>query len=245
MFFIIRHGERADFTHDDPSTPKVINPVDPPLTPKGHKQAYQTGLFLRQQLQYLNSYDDQQNPKIVQISSPYYRCLQTSKQIALGLGLDNIHQSQLYIEDAIEEWCNSRCKLDETSCHEIFFRQLTPEHNQELFSELTPSTNKFFDYEKNPDFNPQFEESLVNCRKRFLKVYNILSEKSQHEKNQNLIHVICSHGAAITALYGRIDNWHQPDFCALNLIEKDNEKSDLYGKDLYKALISNHYAWKK
>ena len=67
---VIRHGERGD------SVPgfKVENKDDPLLTPKGMKQAFATGVYLKKYFKDNNLLFD----KIIIESSPFIRCMMTS-----------------------------------------------------------------------------------------------------------------------------------------------------------------------
>lgn len=51
MFYVIRHGERADLLTTTSEISEVVKPDDPPLTTAGHDQSYQTGLFLKSELE--------------------------------------------------------------------------------------------------------------------------------------------------------------------------------------------------
>lgn len=83
MMFFIRHGERAD------NCPKerydVINHYDPHLTVVGREQSKKTGASLRKLLKL------KKLTKVIILSSPFLRCLQTAQEIANELGSTEIH----------------------------------------------------------------------------------------------------------------------------------------------------------
>lgn len=246
MFFLIRHGERADFVNDPKEHKKVIVPCDPPLTTYGHQMAFETGEYLKIQLERFKlekrcSLD----AKIVLISSPFYRCLQTTKMIAKGVGLENLYSKNIFVEDAIGEYWSTICGLNKYTPQKRFFSNLNEQLEEELFSELKPQHNTFFDYEKNPVFKPHWEENMIKSKKRFLKVYETMTNTATESKNWDKIFVLCSHGISFDACRTHLDNNTYPDFCCIYLIEQDVKQSKEKGYMKYKQIIRNHYAYKK
>ncbi|KAH9849802.1 histidine phosphatase superfamily [Lenzites betulinus] len=87
--YIARHGFRMNWVTDDWKSVTGL-PRDPPLAPFGVDQAHELG-------DYFLSLPEDQRPTII-LSSPYYRCLQTSVPTAQKLGLP------LYVEHGLSEW---------------------------------------------------------------------------------------------------------------------------------------------
>lgn len=81
MLFLIRHGERADKRPD--LKIKYDLGFDPPLTPDGHRMAFETGM-------YLANYLSGTKANIQIISSPFMRCMETSMGICKALNINNI-----------------------------------------------------------------------------------------------------------------------------------------------------------
>jgi broad specificity phosphatase PhoE len=81
---VIRHGERLDYVMRDDGRnwiPTSDRPWDPPLTQRGHEQAYALGQALPKIL------EDLKLPPIAAIySSPFWRCRQTAAGLLLGGG---------------------------------------------------------------------------------------------------------------------------------------------------------------
>ena len=78
---LVRHGERTD--HKGQPTP---NKIDPSLTEYGFEQGAITGKFLKK-------YFDGEGltfDEIIIETSPFIRCMQTAKQIALELNVKTI-----------------------------------------------------------------------------------------------------------------------------------------------------------
>ena len=83
FYAFIRHGERADQTSNDDSKNFVVqseqtNPIDPPLTITGIKQAQATGHFLGK---YFTDYAMKFDTLVIQ-TSPFLRCIMTAAEIA-------------------------------------------------------------------------------------------------------------------------------------------------------------------
>jgi broad specificity phosphatase PhoE len=104
MLFLIRHSERCDRVRDPIERAKIEYKYDMPITSKGEAIAFKTGKFMQTQLAKIRKAKSHSpEAKIVLVSSPYIRCIQTSKMIVKALGIENIDSSTIFIEDAIQE----------------------------------------------------------------------------------------------------------------------------------------------
>lgn len=93
--YIIRHGDRWDYENPSWSSSR---PGDPPLSPLGHQQARQTGIFLHKLLQ-----QDGIAPRdITWLSSPFVRCLQTSTDMLNAM--PGMEQIRILPEYSVFEW---------------------------------------------------------------------------------------------------------------------------------------------
>ncbi|KAJ6575168.1 histidine phosphatase superfamily [Mycena capillaripes] len=87
--YIARHGFRMNWVSNNWKSETGL-PRDPPLAAFGEAQAQELA-------EYFLSLPEDQRPTAI-FSSPYYRCLQTSKPVAKALGLP------LYVEHGLSEW---------------------------------------------------------------------------------------------------------------------------------------------
>ncbi|PPQ88632.1 hypothetical protein CVT25_010208 [Psilocybe cyanescens] len=87
--YIARHGFRLNWINSVWTSPTGL-PRDPPLTAYGETQAEEL-------CQFFLSVPEEERPTAI-FSSPYYRCLQTSKPLAQALGIP------IYVEHGIAEW---------------------------------------------------------------------------------------------------------------------------------------------
>ena len=106
MFYLIKHGEATDSVPDDIRETARMGtlPFDAPQTLKGEEQAYKTGAFLKREL--LRRREKNNNLKILILTSPMFKCLQTSAQIVKAVGIENIWEKNIFIEDAFENHYN-------------------------------------------------------------------------------------------------------------------------------------------
>ena len=84
--FIIRHGDRWDYSHPEWKKLSTSRLGDSPLSPLGHSQAREVGEFLDAYLSERNLAHD-----ITWLSSPFLRCLQTSNEALNAMKIANSH----------------------------------------------------------------------------------------------------------------------------------------------------------
>jgi len=87
--YVLRHGFRLSWVTDNWTSVTGL-PRDPPLAAFGETQAQEVA-------HHFQSLPVEERPTAI-FSSPYYRCIQTSKPIAQALGLP------IFIEHGISEW---------------------------------------------------------------------------------------------------------------------------------------------
>ncbi|KJA29196.1 hypothetical protein HYPSUDRAFT_50685 [Hypholoma sublateritium FD-334 SS-4] len=87
--YVARHGFRLNWVSTAWKSPTGL-PRDPPLTAYGETQAQEL-------CEYFMSFPEHERPTAI-FSSPYYRCLQTSRPLARALGIP------IYVEHGIAEW---------------------------------------------------------------------------------------------------------------------------------------------
>lgn len=86
--FIVRHGERAD--HAPETKEEYKGHPDAYLTPRGHKQATETGQFLATELQRIAAEEGRAFDEIVVKVSPFVRTMATSARICKEIGVQNV-----------------------------------------------------------------------------------------------------------------------------------------------------------
>ena len=93
--FIIRHGDRWDYSHPEWKKLPTSRLGDSPLSPLGHSQAREVGEFLDE---YLNARGLTHD--ITWLSSPFLRCLQTSNDALNAMKIANSHYNSSSEEGA-------------------------------------------------------------------------------------------------------------------------------------------------
>jgi broad specificity phosphatase PhoE len=94
--FLIRHGDRWDYSYPEWTKLPTSRCGDSPLSPLGHQQSIQVGLFLKSYLE-----ARRMNKDIIWMSSPFLRCLQTSDNALNAMNIDNV---KILPEYSIFEW---------------------------------------------------------------------------------------------------------------------------------------------
>ncbi|KAG9222866.1 hypothetical protein PLEOSDRAFT_155405 [Pleurotus ostreatus PC15] len=87
--YIARHGFRLNWVNTNWKSPTGLA-RDPPLAAYGEKQAQELA-------DHFLSLPEEERPTVI-FSSPYYRCLQTSKPVSKALGIP------IYVEHGLSEW---------------------------------------------------------------------------------------------------------------------------------------------
>jgi broad specificity phosphatase PhoE len=105
--FIIRHGERADNCPDE--IPFIEIPSDPHLTEEGKLQAILAGKELKVLFEkgYQKGYISTPNPKIVLVSSPFLRCIQTSNGILSVFDSEDILNNSITLDPGFSEYLST------------------------------------------------------------------------------------------------------------------------------------------
>jgi broad specificity phosphatase PhoE len=241
FLYVVRHSERTDKVQDPNERAKITYRYDVPITTRGHEWAFKTGEFLLSELEKLRS-DGSRSPdaKLVLISSPYYRCIQTTKMIAQAVGAQNIHQQTIFTENAIQEWWNS-AEVPKDVQQKRHYANMTESLLLELFSQFTNKHNTLFDYQKNPVLTAKWDEGMnTDCMKRFTAAFGDLTERAALPENLDKVFVCVSHGASIESQEALMDRYKFPNFCGAYLLEKMEPSVN---NKLWKVLIENHKAY--
>lgn len=123
----MRHGERSDYAGLKPK----LHMYDPELTDKGKEQALEAGQLLKDYL--FNDLKLPSSSRIVIVSSPFARTLQTSIAVEQGLfGTDN--KQNIYVENRLSEYIDNNYNnqfpksfLSLYTKSDILLRELTEE----------------------------------------------------------------------------------------------------------------------
>ncbi|CAA7266478.1 unnamed protein product [Cyclocybe aegerita] len=122
--YIARHGFRLNWISTTWQSATGL-PRDPPLTAYGETQAEELN-------QYFLSFPEDERPTAI-FSSPYYRCLQTSRPLAKALGVP------IYVEHGVVEWYSP--VAPGTGLHP---RPGSTESLKTFFSEIDPSWSTLY-----------------------------------------------------------------------------------------------------
>ncbi|SPO24441.1 related to TFIIIC subunit, 55 kDa (transcription initiation factor) [Ustilago trichophora] len=155
--------------------PITDRPRDPVLTAHGQQQA-------RHLAEYFSSLPSSEQPQLI-ISSPYYRCLQTSLPTAAALKLE------LVAEPGLAEWFST--VVPETGIHPsparaAYMKEFVPELSLSWTPLLYPDNNG---------------ESISELHVRARRILSLIQERCEQLGVTRVL--ICSHAATIIAM-GRV-----------------------------------------
>ena len=184
--FIIRHGDRWDYSH--PEWYNAASPDrrgDPPLSDLGHVQAREAGTFLDTLL----SREDRSAQDITLLCSPFLRCIETANNILQKFSLtqgDVANTVQIKLEHSVweidgHEGVNHRYLIEN--------REMVKERSW-YFPRIDPSYV--------PLFVPELPETKVESLARFERVIEAIHAAYPFKENQVL--VIVTHAAACIGL---------------------------------------------
>ncbi|KAJ3160899.1 hypothetical protein HDU86_008261 [Geranomyces michiganensis] len=182
--YLVRHGERIDQV--DPSWAETAkHPFDPPLTDLGIEQGKRTGRFIAAHLRAAasgaSSSSQPPSKRIVVLTSPFYRTLQTA--VALIDGLPG--SVTLELLPALSEWLASNY-FPSPLPHEPF----TFANRKREFPSLQPAA-------ASADPLPPYPESRADMRARFYRATELAI--AAHRDDADVI-ILVSHGAGCQAL---------------------------------------------
>ena len=174
MLFIIRHGTRMDrSTYENQKTVKF--PTDPKLSQIGKNQAFLTGEKIKNMIP--------NNSKIIIMTSPYIRCLQTTENIIIGLNeKKKLIKKNIFVEDALRE-CVFHKEIKKRYKKIYFFRE------------------KYSFREKKIDYNKKLFHLKLNLQKKIenhfdkaKRAFDCIDDCfDQIKEDSNLVIILISH----------------------------------------------------
>jgi broad specificity phosphatase PhoE len=181
LIIFTRHGERTDHVGLVPK----LGPCDPELTEEGCQQAYLMGQILSEEI---SNFIKDQKCKIIILSSPFARTLQTSRDIFSGL-LDNENncleiEKEIHVDHLLSEF------IKEDLIENLPVNYLSLYNNSEFLpSELSEWNINFLNLKQEL---PVVEESHNTCLLRMQKCLENL--KNEVLKKQDIqIVIMVSH----------------------------------------------------
>lgn len=232
-FFYVRHSVRCD-KNDKPNHKKHVERGlehrDTPQTQFGKDIAKQTGQYLKEELL---SGKFPGKKKFLVISSPYHRCLQTSKSIIDGFGRDLLHEDNLFVEETFEEYYSETAHVRKEVRWTRSFNRL--EYDQDLKHELLEDIS----YTKNVLFNYALETGPIGVLKwpesykymvsrfnfRFQEMQRIMTKSAEYD---DVMVIIVAHGCLRDMLeVFQKQKLETTKYCAVNLLRVQGHSIDL------------------
>lgn len=248
MIFFVRHSERVDLESKIlfKEHKKRFHSTDPCLTPRGTDIAYQTGISLNQQIT-----GSHPGKKIVVISSPYYRCIQTSVQIMKAISDEHLHSNTLLIEDAFSEGYNAvfNCLCKETPEKQVYKQVVKGDIDlrNEIFGKFDHAHNTLLDYSQPTPYYPVWEESRGDVHKRQEQGLQELSDQYSKPEFKNTLFVVIGHGSigSIAKIVGKTKDFIV-DYCSFFNFNIEKKKITIENSEISKEKNSESrkdYDW--
>ena len=214
--YFLRHGHRMDHgsLHEKES---VANKWDPPLTQIGHYQAFMTGEALFSEIK------DVLKKRILVISSPYHRCLETAERLIQGLNKRvAIYDNKIFVEDCLREWeSNEFLDLDYQNLDYFTkdnFIGIETVYNQlDFLSDLRREKDRG---------GKSWDEMIL----RLDVILNQLKDFLSKSENEDIVPILVSHGYFVSSFYLKYHNKLilNYNYCALSSFKiEDNQITPL------------------
>lgn len=173
--YVARHGYRSNWLPEPhPPNPTGID-SDPPLAPHGVEQA-------KELANYLTSLPEDERPQFI-ISSPFYRCLQTSEPIAKALHL------KVTIDTGVGEWFKTT--------REVIPKPAGYEQLRQFFADTIGDETLWSGSGVIPSGSGETEEAIFFRAQKFWKAFIPAFEKAHPEVSRVLF---VTHAASKIAL---------------------------------------------
>lgn len=195
MLWTMRHGERGDLEDKNSFIEhnKRFASTDPPLTNNGRDMAFKSGQYLKQKL--LNDYP---NKKFMVISSPYYRCIQTSIEVMKGITTEHLKTNTLYLEDGFQEFYDEAdAMICPNNLENLVIKKIDDGDTNlkcEVFGDIDYSHNTLLDYTKKSPWSPVWPETWNGVKNRYVFRTQEVSDLYSKSEYNNTIFIVISHG---------------------------------------------------
>lgn len=229
-FFLVRHGERADQCPHPAEKAKVVCKFDSHLTPLGLRMAQESGKLVSSQIKRLiSSKVLSPSCKVVLISSPFLRCLQTSNEILKNITGVEVDK-EIHIETGISERLDAKdFQKDDYPANINFFKR--PEVTKEALGDRPINAEGIFDRTKY--MNPVYGENVKDYCMRLESFLKHVDEKVLSKATQPLesVLILVSHAVAVESLKYIVDQsgFGVVDYCSTSLVMKGKNEKNPHG----------------
>jgi broad specificity phosphatase PhoE len=226
MFYVIRHGQRADQgTLEDRSS--VRNLWDPPLTSIGRMQSFLTGEQLYREIPNIKK------KRLLVIVSPFRRCLETAENLLVGLQLTNVnlYDNCVFVDDAVRENHGGKSFAINDYLGLDFFT-VKPLIYPEVKYNALPIFKQF------RDRSELATESTEAAIERFRRIFQSLRDFLSDKENSDILPIIVTHGICVTYMYEDFttENNRRYIFCSTSKMVIDAQIGSLEMEYIDKAL---------
>ncbi|CAG8594428.1 17354_t:CDS:1 [Funneliformis caledonium] len=235
--YVIRHGERID--HVEPSFLYTsTTPYDPPLTPRGKRQAKQTGTFINTLQQ--ENVSTKRNVEYNITTSPFARTTETAINIAKGI-FESKPESKIKIriDSSLAEWHNS-----------AYYAQAVPNYIidkrfEELREKIGKENDEYpFEFDESytpvssilPKYPEGIHEVVKRCQNALLEISSPYIQKIKQDRklNTDVVLILVTHGFCFNIIQeacSKVNSWRDAGYCAVSrakwIPKEDDEVPDI------------------
>ncbi|CAG8653098.1 5952_t:CDS:1 [Acaulospora colombiana] len=223
--FIVRHGERLDHVESSYSYTSPT-PYDPPLTPRGKRQAKKTGSYIYDvQLETMGKdIDRQRNVEYVIYTSPFLRTAETAIGIAEGISTSHLNLPnsavKFRIDSSLAEWHTAAYYANAVPNSIITSRF-------EELHRLTGSEQPLFEVDwtykpildQLPAYPEGIHEVLKRCTEALQGITTSYIQILQQDSSKDTVLILVTHGWCFNVIQeacSKVSTWMEAGFCAVS-----------------------------
>ncbi|KAL4499769.1 hypothetical protein ABPG72_017309 [Tetrahymena utriculariae] len=212
MIFVLRHAERADNSPYQDDQKDVKLEFDPHLTDLGVLQSQ----FCAQSVKKILETHNPNVKRVVYVSSPFLRCIQTVQYVHLYLGLNAI-EDKLYVQTHIGEMLRSSWFEEDIN------KKLIQKTDQNLSKQIGLKIEEPFVQDDRLIQQVYPENKLGDFYDRFKRAYEIIVQKFLNTYNtEETVLIIVTHGFGVQAILDQFNCFSlsdMVDYCSINAFD--------------------------
>ena len=183
IYFLVKHAERNDSTSRGEQT-TLKN--DPAITDYGKNQAMESAREIKKMIQkYKKEGVFGKNAKIVVLTSPYLRCIQTAYHIAQYFSR-GLKDENIYIEDGLIEWAKDFNHMIGETYTKLICDRKKSDNMDKMTENQIFQRNQIFNYEEFICLNRSCYESDKQIRNRYLAICENVDRLAIENKSKTI-----------------------------------------------------------
>ncbi|KAL4476078.1 hypothetical protein ABPG74_009811 [Tetrahymena malaccensis] len=212
MIFVLRHAERADNSPYQDDQKDVKLDFDPHLTDLGALQSQ----FCAQSIKKILETYNPNVKRVVYVSSPFLRCIQTVQYVNQYLGLNAI-EDKMYVQTQIGEMLRSSWFQEDIN------KKLTQKTDPNLSQQIGLKIEEPFVQDERLIQQVYPEDKLGDFQDRFKVAYEVIAEKFLNTYNtEETVLILVTHGFGVQIVLDKFNCFRfsdMVDYCSINAFD--------------------------